>query len=243
MSAAEIKQCARCAETKALAAFHRHPRTRDGRHNVCADCLNARIRALHGQRHHRAEIVERQEKTCGHCREVKSLDAFHRSRNSADGRHNWCRTCCNAHKQARRPRMEQPVYPPGMKNCPRCNVVKALDDFRPNARRSNGVSSYCRDCERVYNTAWQRVHERSPRGKQLYRERRRDEWKNGIKQRARMYVRLAVFFGDLVEQPCEACGNPKVHGHHDDYTKPLHVRWLCSVHHGVEHRRHKEAIR
>lgn len=36
---------------------------------------------------------------------------------------------------------------------------------------------------------------------------------------------------------CEKCGAPKAHAHHDDYTKPLDVRWLCRSCHGVEHRK------
>lgn len=36
----------------------------------------------------------------------------------------------------------------------------------------------------------------------------------------------------LPMQPCEKCGSTtKVHRHHDDYSKPLEVRWLCHEHH------------
>ncbi len=50
--------------------------------------------------------------------------------------------------------------------------------------------------------------------------------------------------GKLIPQPCEVCGafpilrdgRRGVHGHHDDYSKPLEVRWLCNVHHGEAHR-------
>lgn len=38
--------------------------------------------------------------------------------------------------------------------------------------------------------------------------------------------------GELVRQPCEVCGGTRnVDGHHDDYARPLEVRWLCRMHH------------
>lgn len=37
--------------------------------------------------------------------------------------------------------------------------------------------------------------------------------------------------GLLVPQPCEVCGSQKVQAHHDDYDRPLVVRWLCPKHH------------
>jgi hypothetical protein len=36
---------------------------------------------------------------------------------------------------------------------------------------------------------------------------------------------------------CEGCGAEKrLHGHHEDYGKPLEVRWLCGMCHKARHR-------
>ena len=48
-------------------------------------------------------------------------------------------------------------------------------------------------------------------------------------------VNYAILAVKLVRQPCEACGNSKVDAHHDDYSKPLEVRWLCRSHHQKHH--------
>lgn len=40
-------------------------------------------------------------------------------------------------------------------------------------------------------------------------------------------------------KPCEVCGTTEnVHRHHDDYTKPRDVRFLCAEHHRQHHASH-----
>lgn len=47
----------------------------------------------------------------------------------------------------------------------------------------------------------------------------------------------AIRRGRIERGPCEVCGTTEnVHGHHDDYSKPLDVRWLCRDHHLELHR-------
>ena len=58
-----------------------------------------------------------------------------------------------------------------------------------------------------------------------------------IKRHARDLVNSEIRKGYLIPQPCEACGTSiSIEAHHDDYSKPLHVRWLCVVHHREHHR-------
>lgn len=50
-------------------------------------------------------------------------------------------------------------------------------------------------------------------------------------------VHRAIRVGTLVRKPCEVCGAAKTDAHHDDYSKPLAVRWLCRRHHQQHHGR------
>lgn len=54
--------------------------------------------------------------------------------------------------------------------------------------------------------------------------------------RARQAVARAIRLGKLKRGRCEKCGTRRdVHGHHPNYSRPLHVRWLCRSHHEALH--------
>lgn len=55
------------------------------------------------------------------------------------------------------------------------------------------------------------------------------------KMRARSAVKNAVKRGLIQKKPCR-CGAAKVEAHHDDYRRPLDVRWFCRKHHAAWHR-------
>jgi hypothetical protein len=56
--------------------------------------------------------------------------------------------------------------------------------------------------------------------------------------RARYAVTNAVRDGRLKKpDSCERCGTyGRIHGHHEDYAKPLEVVWLCAACHKARHR-------
>jgi hypothetical protein len=45
--------------------------------------------------------------------------------------------------------------------------------------------------------------------------------------RAHRAVEWAVYSGRLRREPCRLCGARRVEAHHPDYTRRLHVVWLC----------------
>jgi hypothetical protein len=61
---------------------------------------------------------------------------------------------------------------------------------------------------------WRRSHPMTPEQK----------FKDTARHIAGVYQRR----GKLVPQPCEICGSEQnIEKHHEDYSKPLEVQWLC----------------
>lgn len=60
--------------------------------------------------------------------------------------------------------------------------------------------------------------------------------RNPLKRWAHVATASALRRGLLKRQPCERCGGEPADGHHDDYQRPLAVRWLCRRCHKAAHR-------
>lgn len=76
-----------------------------------------------------------------------------------------------------------------------------------------------------------------------YRKRRQDRKDNPdyddriLKESVRAMTRQYVKRGILIKQPCVKCGTSEnIEAHHEDYTKPLDVLWLCREHHRELHK-------
>ena len=59
------------------------------------------------------------------------------------------------------------------------------------------------------------------------------EWRerNPEKNKAQKIVFINLRNGNIVRESCKICGNPKSEVHHEDYSKPLEIVWLCKKHH------------
>lgn len=60
-----------------------------------------------------------------------------------------------------------------------------------------------------------------------------------IKSAAHALVAQALKDGRLARKPCEICGDANSVAHHEDYSKPLEVVWVCRKHHMAAHGRGK----
>jgi hypothetical protein len=63
--------------------------------------------------------------------------------------------------------------------------------------------------------------------------------KNPLKRKAHVLVGNAVRDGKLEKQPCSVCGSKISEAHHEDYSKPLEVIWLCKKHHSERHKKYE----
>ncbi len=94
-----------------------------------------------------------------------------------------------------------------------------------------------RERNREKMRAYYREYNREWRKENGYHNEKKWNKKNPEKVYAQNLLQRAVKLGHIKKLPCEVCGNPKSVGHHDNYYKPLKVRWLCHVHHSSLHRR------
>lgn len=80
------------------------------------------------------------------------------------------------------------------------------------------------------------AQDRESRKKNAAKRKEHDLARSKEKVRARAMVRERICRGTWKRMPCEICGDQKSHAHHDDYSTPLDVRWLCPKHHKEAHR-------
>lgn len=150
-------------------------------------------------------------KKCFKCKEIKPLAEFYMHSAMADGRLGKCKACAKAdvRENYAANRDHYLAYEKGRQNLP----------HRVEGRKEYSLSP-----------AGKRVHEKAAR-----------KWRqsNLKKRAAHILVGNAIRDGKLIKKPCEGCGSNRSHAHHDDYSKPLEVRWLCAKHHAEHHKLEK----
>jgi hypothetical protein len=126
------------------------------------------------------------------------------------------------------------LEPAELLRCTTCKETKPVDEFNRDAsrgKRRQYRANKCRTCE---NAKRARHY--------LSNKTDRERNKKSMKARAHGRVYFAKQKGQLIKKPCEVCGVEEADAHHDDYAKPLEVRWLCRVHHRQWHVKHGEGL-
>lgn len=172
-----------------------------------------------------------------------------------------CSKCRRDQSKERRAikRAEKGLYPIGnggrSPNCYKCGAVK-----------ENPKIGYCHACKREQDNDWRIRTGRTKKhrtGKcqcgndfasfsgyqciDCYRKTRNDKKNNPnykiqvLKESVRAVTRNYIKMGILIKDKCQICGtNENIEAHHDDYTKPLDIRWLCRAHHREFHKNNNE---
>lgn len=131
--------------------------------------------------------------------------------------------------------------PTEMYLCAKCGELKPEYGFARAKHLPRGRSYLCKICKKAYDIAYRDVSAEANKQRASYsyaknRDKRLRYYKeyaikNKHKRQAKDKVRWALFKGRLTKGPCEVCGALKVQAHHNDYSKPLEVKWLCPRHH------------
>jgi hypothetical protein len=152
-------------------------------------------------------------KVCRECQQEKPLDQFYKHEKMKDGHLNKCIPC-----------VKERVLKHRSENLEK---IQAYDRIR-------GTFKHRRDSIKRYSLT-ERGKEVKKKSIKAYNER----WP--MKYAAKVITGNAIRDGILTRaESCEVCGSTdRIEGHHDDYTKPLEVRWLCCKCHVDWHKKNK----
>jgi ribosomal protein S27AE len=153
-----------------------------------------------------------------------------------------------------------------MKQCRSCKANKDFSEFYVHKAMADGYLNMCKDCvknrvskHRIENIERIKEYEKK-RGNLAHRVLARKQYiktdagkiakKRGLlkyKQQHPLRYAAHIIVGNAVRdgilhkpKTCSECASTeKIEGHHDDYTKPLEVRWVCEKCHKQWHRLHK----
>lgn len=138
-------------------------------------------------------------------------------------------------------------YESNKSTCSECLRARAIAYRRANLEQ---VKEYDRNrpnhAERVeLNKERYRRVVASPESRKAYFEHQKLwRFRNTPKRKAHIEVGNALRSGKLIRQPCERCGaEENIHAHHEDYSRPLDVNWLCVPCHAQRHREINEERR
>lgn len=156
------------------------------------------------------------EKKCFKCGEIKPLSEYYKHKAMSDGHLNKCKVCTkNDANKHRADNIEK---------------VREYDRNRPNKE------------ERAKKSI---EYQKTEKGKEVRRKATQNYRKDKIRNQAHMDLNNALKYGKITKPSnCSNCGidcNP--HGHHDDYSKALDVRWLCVKCHNDFHNAVREKQR
>ena len=150
-------------------------------------------------------------KICFKCKREKSLKEFYKHNQMADGHLNKCKQCTKSDATNHR-----------------WNNIEKVRQYD----RNRGNLSHRITARQTYQKT-QRGIAALNRGRLAYIKR------NPEKDAAATILNNRIRDGKIIKPKiCSHCGKTeRIHGHHEDYSKPLDVEWLCSKCHKQKHKK------
>jgi hypothetical protein len=143
-----------------------------------------------------------------------------------------------------------------LKRCFKCGNSKPRTEFYPHSKMADGLLGKCKECSKRDTREWYWSDVETSRKRDRVRKRRssvrsgttteaREKWAmlNQEKVAAQTALGNAVRDGRVKKWPCFVCGEEKSQGHHEDYSRPFDVMWMCAAHHSMWHLMKREAER
>ena len=141
-----------------------------------------------------------------------------------------------------------------IKTCRWCGETYPLKEgFYKHPMMRDGHLNKCKECQKQNSTearmrdldgkrAYDRERAKLPHRKaSMVRTTKLLREKEPLMAGAQRAVAREIKAGRLIRCPCSRCGRTtNVHAHHDDYSKPLDVTWLCPPCHAVRHAEQKQ---
>lgn len=189
-------------------------------------------------------------KACSKCGVVQPLSDFHKNSSASDGHQASCKTCSRASHREYYQRNSEAVKL-------RARAWELANPDRLAERRKKWfLANPDKRCE--YQKKWEfKYPGRFAEFTKKWRSENPERWleiqrkwqkENSDKLRCHQKLRYAVQNGYVLKSTiCQFCGatDTPIEGHHQDYSKPLEVMWLCDPCHKrlhVQQRRTERAL-
>ena len=133
-----------------------------------------------------------------------------------------------------------------MKKCNSCGEAKEAGSFQKRMASQDFLTASCKVClkerDRIRDQsserkAMKKAYSLTDGGREAGNRAKRKYSENHLICRAaHCLVGNSIRDGKITREPCESCGAAIAQAHHDDYAKPLDIRWLCPTCHTEWHR-------
>lgn len=175
-------------------------------------------------------------KKCTGCKIEKSFDEFGKDKKAFDGLNQKCKKCCNERAKV------SVRSPEAIANSKRTSLEWQKRNRKMLNERCKIYYLNNLNERREYLKVKQKEYLQTEKGKEAHKElSRKFRDKNPEKISAQQKCRRAIKTGKIIRPDnCSLCHIAcKPHAHHEDYSRPLDVIWLCSKCHNTHHHGHK----